>query len=177
MSARYKNIKINGKTYLEHRVVMERAIGRKLSRNEHVHHRNQDRFDNRLENLEVLDPKSHMHLHKQKHPVTKVCAVCKCEYTPHPTKRARSRTCGKPKCYFSLIGAAHRKIPADRVAEVVRMRRDGRTLQSIADIFGVTKQAVAWTCKKSEHIAFENVVLPGVLGEPPKRRRREAVTL
>ena len=38
---------------LEHRFVMGEAIGRPLKKNEYVHHRNGDRLDNRLENLEL----------------------------------------------------------------------------------------------------------------------------
>jgi hypothetical protein len=38
---------------LEHRVVMERLLGRALRPSEHVHHRNGDRLDNRPENLEL----------------------------------------------------------------------------------------------------------------------------
>lgn len=37
----------------EHRLVMERALGRALFRHEEIHHRNGDRTDNRLRNLEL----------------------------------------------------------------------------------------------------------------------------
>lgn len=42
-----------GEWYFEHRAVMEREIGRELFDHETVHHRNGNRADNRVENLEL----------------------------------------------------------------------------------------------------------------------------
>lgn len=49
----YRRLRIAGKNILEHRLVMERSLGRDLLPTESVHHRNGDRLDNRLENLEL----------------------------------------------------------------------------------------------------------------------------
>lgn len=46
-------------TILEHRLVMAQKIGRALERYEEVHHINSNRLDNRPENLELVDRKSH----------------------------------------------------------------------------------------------------------------------
>lgn len=47
----------------EHRLVMEAHLGRKLDTKEHVHHKNGDGLDNRLDNLEVLMASEHAREH------------------------------------------------------------------------------------------------------------------
>lgn len=44
----------------EHRMIMERELGRRLRSDEHVDHINRMRDDNRLENLQVLSKSAHM---------------------------------------------------------------------------------------------------------------------
>lgn len=43
---------------------MESYLGRKLSKEEHVHHKNRIKNDNRVENLEVIDGRVHLRLHQ-----------------------------------------------------------------------------------------------------------------
>lgn len=59
----YKLITIGGNQIQEHRVVMEKNLGRKLLRSEIVHHKNHNKLDNRLENLEILTRSEHKTLH------------------------------------------------------------------------------------------------------------------
>lgn len=49
----YRHRSVRGRHILEHRLVMERFLGRPLLSHENVHHINGDRSDNRLENLEL----------------------------------------------------------------------------------------------------------------------------
>lgn len=50
---------------MEHILVMEKAIGRVITRDEVVHHKNKIKDDNRLENLELMTFKEHARLHMQ----------------------------------------------------------------------------------------------------------------
>lgn len=108
MAYRYKTTKVNGKTKLLHRHLMEQKLGRRLQRNEHVHHKNEKPHDNRMSNLVLMTPRAHQALHKTKYPRVKSCQWCGKRFTPKPTKRKRAKTCGRHTCRFKLTWKTRR---------------------------------------------------------------------
>jgi hypothetical protein len=76
----YKGTK-NGPYVYEHRYVLEKAIGRVLRADEHVHHKNGICTDNRVENLEIVDSREHavIHLPPNSRPLKvnhRICPAC-----------------------------------------------------------------------------------------------------
>lgn len=61
----YVKVRIDGKEYREHRLIMETHLGRKLAEDELVHHQNRDKADNAVENLAVLSRREHFFEHKE----------------------------------------------------------------------------------------------------------------
>lgn len=54
---------VDGKQQLVSRVTMSRHLGRELGSDEIVHHINEDPFDNRVENLQLVTRAEHKRLH------------------------------------------------------------------------------------------------------------------
>jgi hypothetical protein len=63
MASKYKKISVNGRKIDEHRYIMEQHLGRRLESWEVVHHKDGDKFNNDLSNLELMTREEHSREH------------------------------------------------------------------------------------------------------------------
>lgn len=61
----YKYLSIDGRDIAEHRYLMEQHLGRNLKVSEVVHHINEDKLDNRIDNLQIMTRAEHMNTHRK----------------------------------------------------------------------------------------------------------------
>jgi len=90
----------DGSRVLEHRLVVERDLGRRLATREHVHHKNGDKTDNRLKNLKLVSPAQHGREHRGEH-LTWSIEEAACLYRRGETMAAIARALGRSKSTVS----------------------------------------------------------------------------
>ena len=92
-----------------------------------VHHTNDNKLDNRADNLQVLTPSEHQqhHFHRivafqkahQKFPDTKKCVVCGDEFQVNPRKRSRNKCCSDECAMKMRIAGRQRQVRLSRKSQ------------------------------------------------------------
>lgn len=132
----YKQIKTGKcKTDRLHRILMEEHIGRKLDKNEIVHHKNGNIFNNNLDNLEIMTTVEHSRLHtteRMSKPSEKE------KVSRFFTGRKRSKEFIEKMSKFTLTSRHTAKLIADDVKDIRKMIRDKIPYWLIGFIYGVS---------------------------------------
>ena len=124
MSSEYETKTINGKERPVHILLMEEILGRPLKENEVVHHINEDKRDNRPENLQVLDRGKHTSLHKQGVAVSGASL-----------EKMRAAQIGKQ--------STQRKLTSEQVRDIAVRLTEGATLIELATEYGISRKSIS----------------------------------
>ncbi len=135
---------------LQHRLVMERSIGRLLNSQEVVHHKNGNRSDNLLDNLELLSSQAaHMgHEHTERRAAryardpSMVMAVLKAAADPRATMKALTDIAPSTIRRICLDHGVCWSSGSGLTEQQVQTALEGRTTEQAASLLGVHPQTL-----------------------------------
>ena len=90
---------------LHHRVVIENHLGRLLTKDEIVHHKDEDKKNNSIDNLEVMDKREHARMHNK---TGRTCIELECAHCGVKFQREKRLIKGKGLCSRRCNGLYNR---------------------------------------------------------------------
>lgn len=144
----------------EHRLVAEKMMGRQLRDNEDVHHPDEDKTNNRPENLLVLEKSQHSKLHSflQKHiliPINPFECTEKMEMNEFCQHCGKELTKTKFYCSSECSFAGRSKRPNELTPERLYLEIQSTPASVLANKYNVSDKTIEKWCKK------DNISKPG----------------
>lgn len=156
-SYRLISVTENGKRkqVFEHRLVMEKHLGRKLLPNEVIHHKDGDGLNNALENLELMEQSEHQNEHLMDGTSWDVEEAAKLRADGWTLEKIAAKygvTWGAIHAAFKRRGistADRRERPISwDVEAAAKMLADGASSYSVSEAMGVTRAALREALKR-----------------------------